>query len=125
MKKTKQSLYQKYLFKYRDWKSRRQMKTLNTMIKYDMFEAIRLANKKRDIINNKIWVVGNPGQYLVFARYQRKSLQSEHLLDGNLTGKNLDEIASYIAYPITVRDQSRGGHLNIFGKKSPQTNPRT
>jgi replicative superfamily II helicase len=118
MKNKKQTLFQRYLFKFRAWKAQRQRKILDTMMKYSLDEAIRLTNQKRDILNNKVWCVGNPGQYLVFARYQKKALQTQHLLGGNLTSKNLDEIASYVAFPVTEKDKRRRGLLRIFNKKS-------
>jgi hypothetical protein len=119
MKTSRQTLFQRYLFKYRAWKAAGQRKILDTMMKYSLDEAVRLANQKRDIINSKVWIIGNPGQYLIFARYQKKALQTQHLLGGNLTSKNLDEIASYVAFPVTEKDKRRKGLLRMFNKKSP------
>lgn len=112
--KQKLSLYKRLLFKYRQWKSNRQMKTLNTMVKFSFDEALRLANRKRDIINHKVWVVSGSGEFLIFARYQKKNLQAQDLLKPNLTGKDLDEMASYVAYPVTEKDRSRRGLIRKF-----------
>lgn len=83
--------------------------------------AIRLANRKRDIINHNAWVVAGSGEYLVFCRYQKQNLQSQGLLKPNLTGKDLNEMASYVALPVTSKDKRRGGILRKFGKTNNKT----
>jgi hypothetical protein len=92
----------------------RQQKILNTMAAFTFDEALRLANRKRDICNHKCWVVGGSGEFLIFARYQKKSLQSQGLLKPLLTGKDLDEMASYIAYPVNEIDRARRGKIRRF-----------
>ncbi len=82
-----------------------------------MDSAIHLANRKRDIINNKVWAVSGSGVVLVFARYQKKKLQSEGLLKPNLTGKDLDEMASYVALPVTSSDKSKGAIIRKYKDK--------
>ena len=90
------------------------MRILNTMTKYSFDEALRLANQKRDIINHKVWVIGSPGLFVIFARYQMHSLQSSKVLEKYLTGKDLDEKASYIAYPVSERERLRKGKIRKF-----------
>lgn len=114
MKTQKQPFYKRLLNSYRLWRSNRNKKILNTMVAYTMDEAIRLANKKRDIINMKVWAVSGSGEYLVFARYQKKQLQLQKLLKPNITGKDLDEMASFVALPVTNKDKSRGGIFRKF-----------
>ena len=114
MKTQKQPFYKRLLNSYRLWRSNRNQKILNTMVAYTMDEAIRLANKKRDIINMKVWAVSGSAEYLVFARYQKKQLQLQKLLKPNITGKDLDEMASFVALPVTNKDKSRGGILRRF-----------
>jgi hypothetical protein len=116
MKQKKLSFFQRLLFKYRDWKAKRNALTLNKMVTFNMFEAIRLANKKRDISNHKTWVISGNGEYLVFLRYQKMNLQLQGLLNKNLTSKELDEKASYIAHPITEKNKKAGGLIRIFSK---------
>jgi hypothetical protein len=121
MKKTKLSLFQKILLKYRTWNSYRKMKILNTMTKYNFDQALYLANQKRDIINHKVWVIGSPGLFVVFARYQMHSLQASKVLEKHLTGKDLDEKASYIAYPVNELDRSRRGKIRKFTSPDSDT----
>ena len=83
------------------------------MIKFSMFEAIRLANRKRDIINHKCWVISGSGEFIVFARYQKLNLIREGLLKKNLSAKELDEKASYIAYPMSEKERSKN-KIRIF-----------
>lgn len=116
MKTTKQSLYKRLLNSYRLWRSNQNQKTLNTMVAFSMDGAIRLANKKRDILNHTCWVVADSGEFLVFCRYQKKDLQSKGLLKPNLTGKDLNELASYVALPVTEKDRKRGGIIRKFKK---------
>jgi len=113
MKAKKLNIFKKAFLRYRQWRSDYNRKILNIMIKFSMFEAIRLANRKRDIINNKVWVIAGPGEFLVFARYQKLNLIREGLLKKNLSAKELDEKASYIAYPISEKDK-RKDKIRIF-----------
>lgn len=117
MKTKKVSFFKKIVNTFRLWKSNRNQKTLDTMVAFSMDGAIRLANKKRDIINMKVWAVSGSGEFLVFARYQKKQLQLQKLLKAPLTGKDLDEMASYVAKPVTDKDKSRGGIIRKFLKK--------
>jgi hypothetical protein len=114
MRKTKVSIFKRYLLQYRNWKARRQMRILNTMIKHSFDEALRLANQKRDIINHKVWVLAGQGIFIVFARYQMKNLQLSKIIDKHITGKELDEKASYITLPYTNADHKRGGILRNY-----------
>jgi len=114
MKTKKLSIYKRLLNSYRVWKSTRNQKVLDTMVAFSMDGAIRLANKKRDILNNNTWVVGKGAEFLVFSRYQKQSLQDQGLLKSPLTGKELNELASYVALPYTSKDHRRGGILRIF-----------
>lgn len=114
MKTKKTSFFQRILMRYRLWKSNRNMKILNKMVVFSMFDAIRLANRKRDILNHTTWVVAGGGEFLVFCRYQKQGLQAKELLKPNLTGKELNEIASYIALPYTSKDHRRGGIIKKF-----------
>ena len=108
------SFYNKIINSYHKWRSIRNQKILNKMVAFSMDEAIRLSNKKRDIINQKVWVVSGSGEFLIFARYQKKNLQSQGLLKPNLTGKDLDEMCSYIAYPYSEKDKKRGGLIRKY-----------
>ena len=114
MKQKTLSIFKRLLLRYRQWKSSRDMKMMNTMIVYSFDEAVRLANRKRDSINHKTWVVSGNSLFLVFARYQKMNLQREGLLKKHLTGKDLDEMASYVAYPITEHDRSRKAKIRKF-----------
>jgi hypothetical protein len=114
MKTKKLLINNRLLFKYREWKSARQDRDLNKMIAYSMDAAISLANRKRDILNHKSWVVAGSGIFLVFARFQKKNLQSQGLLKSNLTSKDLDEMASYVALPFTEKNKKRGGIIRKY-----------
>ena len=83
------------------------------MVAFTIDEAIRLANRKRDIINHTVWVISGSGEFLIFSRYQKKDLQMQGLLKSKITSKDLNEMASYIALPVTNKDKRRGG---IFRK---------
>jgi hypothetical protein len=120
--KNKISIFRKILNKYRQWKVNKQMKTLNLMVTYSIDRAISLAEQKRDIINHKVWVIAGNGEFVVFARYQLKSLQLNKILDKHLSGKELDEKASYISYPIDHLHPQRKGKLRIFKGKDPEKN---
>ena len=102
--KTKQSFFKRIRNSFRLWKSNRNQKVLDTMTAFSMDSAIRLANKKRDIVNMNTWCVSGSGEYLVFCRFQKKMLQRQGLLKPNLTGKDLNEMASYVALPVTNRE---------------------
>jgi len=124
MKKSKASLFKRFLTRYRQWNSQRKLKILNTMVKYSFDEALRLANRKRDIINHKVWVVAGSGVFLVFARYQLKHLQLNKLIDKHTSSMELDSKASYIAYPVSILDRKRGGKIRKFVGPDGKTNFR-
>ena len=115
MKSKKISVYKRLINAYRAWQIERQEKILNTMVVYSFDTAVRLANKKRDLINHTVWVVAGSGLFLVFARYQRKLLQTQGFLKPKITSKDLNELASYVAFPYTAKDKRRGGIIRKFG----------
>jgi hypothetical protein len=114
--KNKITLIQRFLNWYRQRKAARQMKVLNRMVVYSIDAAVRLAEQKCDIINHKVWVIAGSVEFVVFARYQLKSLQVNKILDKHLSGKELDEKASYIAYPVDALHGRRGKFRTFLGK---------
>lgn len=122
MKKTDPNILKRLLNRYRLWNTKRQIKILNTMVKYSFDEALRLANRKRDIMNHKVWVVAGNGEFLVFARYQLKTLQQSKLIDKHTSSLELESKASYIAYPVTATDSSRKGLIRKFIGDEAKTN---
>lgn len=114
MKAKRQPFYKRLLNSYRSWRSNRNQKVLDKLDAYSMDEAIRLANRKRDIANHTCWVVSGKGEHLVFLRYQKKSLQTQGMLKSHLTSKDLNEMCSYVALPYTSKDHKRGGILRRF-----------
>ena len=116
MKSKKISVYKRLINAYDAWRAQKQMKVMDTLKTRNLDQAIYLANRKRDIVNHKIWVINGPGFYLVFDRSRLHELQTQKILDKHTTCFELDKKASYIAYPETATNKKRGGLLRIFNK---------